>query len=642
MAETTITGLPNATTPLAGTERVPMDQAGATKDASTQDIANLAPGTDLTFTAATRTLASSTGADVVLPLVTSTTAGLAPLSGGGTSNFLRADGTWAAPAGGGAGTDLTYDAATRTLASSTGADVVLPVATTTDAGLESAADKAKLDSITVDSATLVRKLVRNNSGASIPKGAAVYQTGSSGTVITVALADASGEATAAQTLGLTQETIANNANGYVVAVGELTGVNTSTLTEGQVVWLSETAGGLTTTRPTQPAHGVVCGYCVKQGSGASGILYVKIDNGLELYELHDVLIASPAAGQVLRRASDGLWKNAVLAAADISGLGTAATTASTDYAPAAQGVTNGNSHDHNGGDGAQIAYSSLSGLPTLPTGTNTGDQTLANTSNATSHTVTLSGSGGSLQLVEGSNVTLATSGTGSAGVLTISASVTGGGGGTVTSIGLVVPTGFSVSGSPVTTSGDITLAFAAGYSLPTTASQTSWDTAFTERRYWDGGATGLTAATGRASLELTATATSTPAGGLSIQSGNLVPSDVIKLVISNKGETATAATNYVETTVQRACTVTGAFWELAPTATGSSSSQAMLYARRSGTKTSLLSANASLASAAILTDATSLLTGTLTLAAGDTLGADLVQVGTGSSGHIFTIVVRYS
>jgi|688.fasta_scaffold27945_9 hypothetical protein len=43
-----------------------------------------------------------------------------------------------------------------------------------------------------------------------------------------------------------------------------------------------------------------------------------------------------------------------------------------DFAPAAQGVTNGNSHDHNGGDGAQIAYSSLSGLPPVvlsdPTG----------------------------------------------------------------------------------------------------------------------------------------------------------------------------------------------------------------------------------------------------------------------------------
>jgi hypothetical protein len=191
--------------------------------------------------------------------------------------------------------------------------------------------------------------------------------------------------------------------------------------------------------------------------------------------------------------------------ADLSGkptLGTAAATASTDYAPAAQGVANGNSHNHDGGDGAQIAYSSLSGLPTLPTGTNTGDQTLTNTSNATSHTVTLSGSGGSLQLVEGSNITLATSGTASAAVVTISASVTGGGGGTVTSVGLVAPTGFSVSGSPVTTSGDITLAFAAGYSLPTTASQGNWDTAFTERRYWDGGSTGLTASTGRSSLGL--------------------------------------------------------------------------------------------------------------------------------------------
>jgi hypothetical protein len=131
-------------------------------------------------------------------------------------------------------------------------------------------------------------------------------------------------------------------------------------------------------------------------------------------------------------------------------------------------------------------------------------------------------------------------------------------------------------------------------------------------------------------------------GALSFVSTTLAFSDVIKLVVSNKGETATVATNYVETTVQRACTVIGAFWELAPSATGSSSSQAMLYARRSGTKTSLLSANASLASSAILTDATSLLTGSQALAAGDTVGVDLVAIGTGSSGHIFTVIVRYS
>jgi hypothetical protein len=57
-------------------------------------------GTDLGYTAATRVLTSSTGADVTLPLFTSSDAGLVSGSGGGTSNFLRADGTWAAPAGG--------------------------------------------------------------------------------------------------------------------------------------------------------------------------------------------------------------------------------------------------------------------------------------------------------------------------------------------------------------------------------------------------------------------------------------------------------------------------------------------------------------------------------------------------------------
>lgn len=49
------------------------------------------------------------------------------------------------------------------------------------------------------------------------------------------------------------------------------------------------------------------------------------------------------------------------------GLGSAAVASTSDFAPAAQGVTNGNSHDHNGGDGGQIAYASLSGLPSLGT-----------------------------------------------------------------------------------------------------------------------------------------------------------------------------------------------------------------------------------------------------------------------------------
>lgn len=54
----------------------------------------------------------------------------------------------------------------------------------------------------------------------------------------------------------------------------------------------------------------------------------------------------------------------------------------------------------------------------------------------------------------------------------------GGGSGSVTSVGMTVPTGFVVSGSPVTSSGTLGISFASGYSLPTTSKQSNWDTAY--------------------------------------------------------------------------------------------------------------------------------------------------------------------
>jgi uncharacterized coiled-coil protein SlyX len=157
------------------------------------------------------------------------------------------------------------------------------------------------------------KKIRNNTGVTIIKGQVVYVTGSHGASnITVGLADASSEATAATTMGIAAENIGINSEGFIITQGYLKGINTNSLAgaEGSMLWLSETSGEITTTRPTQPAHGVHVGWLVKKAGGGAGSIYVHITNGQELYELHDVLISSPQDGQVLTYDNiSGLWKN---------------------------------------------------------------------------------------------------------------------------------------------------------------------------------------------------------------------------------------------------------------------------------------------------------------------------------------------
>lgn len=53
--------------------------------------------------------------------------------------------------------------------------------------------------------------------------------------------------------------------------------------------------------------------------------------------------------------------------------------------------------------------------------------------------------------------------------------------GTVTSVAMTVPTGLSISGSPITTSGTLALTLTSGYVIPTTTEETNWNTAYTNR-----------------------------------------------------------------------------------------------------------------------------------------------------------------
>ena len=74
--------------------------------------------------------------------------------------------------------------------------------------------------------------------------------------------------------------------------------------------------------------------------------------------------------------------------------------------------------------------------------------------------------------------------------------------GAVQAVALTPPSGWSTSSANTAGSVTLTLGLPAGFSLPSNASQTNWDTAYSMRGQWSGGATGLNAATGRASLEL--------------------------------------------------------------------------------------------------------------------------------------------
>jgi hypothetical protein len=374
----------------------------------------------------------------------------------------------------GGATDLAYDPATRLLSSSTGADVPLPLADATNAGLLTAAEKLLIASALQAGQAFPSILdVRNASGGTLTISTPVYvpSPGSSGTRPLVAAADASSEATAARTLGLMWATAAHNSDCKVITHGILPGVNTSTLTEGAAVWLSETTGQLTSTRPTQPAHGVFLGFCIKQGAGASGILYVNVINGAELDELHDVLITGlpPAVGAprpALVRSSTGLWVDSLLTPADV-GAAAAGAIGSSGLTMTA-GIVGRET-----GTGAPQVYALGAGLAIV---------------------------GGAL-----------------------TATATGGG-----YPSLSMPTGFSVAGNGTAS---LVVTFAAGYALPTTAKQAEWDTAYSQRLYWDGGSAGLNAATGRASLQLGSAAqrdVGTAAGNVPVLDGaGLVPSALL-------------------------------------------------------------------------------------------------------------------
>jgi hypothetical protein len=151
--------------------------------------------------------------------------------------------------------------------------------------------------------------VYNDEATTLNKGEVVYINGAQGNRVSVRRAQANTEATSFGTIGFVAESIASGSEGFVIVSGALYKINTLGLTAGNTVYLSPSvAGGFTTTRPTAPDQSVILGW-IERVSATVGSIYVKVDNGYELDELHNVLIANAVAGQALIYNSSNLWVN---------------------------------------------------------------------------------------------------------------------------------------------------------------------------------------------------------------------------------------------------------------------------------------------------------------------------------------------
>jgi hypothetical protein len=146
---------------------------------------------------------------------------------------------------------------------------------------------------------------------------AVRVSGAQGQRLAVELAQANNDNNSADTIGIVCETIATNQEGFIQTVGQLEDINTTgslqgeTWADGDVLYLSPTtAGALTNIKPTgATGHIVVIGY-VEYAHAIHGKIYVKVMNGWELDELHNVSITSPTDNQALvYESASSLWKN---------------------------------------------------------------------------------------------------------------------------------------------------------------------------------------------------------------------------------------------------------------------------------------------------------------------------------------------
>lgn len=237
--------------------------------------------------------------------------------------------------GGGGSTNLSFvpGANNGVVVSDSGTDATILAADATNAGLMLPAEKTKLAGIAAGAevnvnadwnATTGDALILNKPtslpssnvkhavkyGVALSIGQAVYVSSADGTNMIVSKADYSTEGTSSKTMGLISVSGAANYIGEVITEGLLAGLNTNSANAGDPVWLGDDGNLLfgLANKPVAPNHMVFIGIVTRANTN-NGEIFVKVQNGYEINEFHDVLITNPQDGDVLIRDNTGLWKN---------------------------------------------------------------------------------------------------------------------------------------------------------------------------------------------------------------------------------------------------------------------------------------------------------------------------------------------
>ena len=157
--------------------------------------------------------------------------------------------------------------------------------------------------------------VTNGESVTITKGQPVYAAGGTGDRMLVKLAYNTADSTSAQTVGIVMADIAAGQKGLIMMQGLLDNLNVlgSPFADGDTVYLGATAGSITKTKPYAPNHLVYLGVVTTASPGNAGRMYVRIQNGYELDELHNVQAQSPNNLDTLFfDSTDNQWKTSTI------------------------------------------------------------------------------------------------------------------------------------------------------------------------------------------------------------------------------------------------------------------------------------------------------------------------------------------